>query len=709
METLLHRSCVPAITATPTAELSFREKSRHFSPHESGAIRIASPSLRTSDLSSLCLSIVPQRERTGSVGVRLSASIIHYSPARMLPESPSRVNTLARDAVKSCEQQLKQEEEPFDSSYREVEERRASKALAPSGACVAHATEDGARTRGAELVGDSDDEDVYNSRIARRIRAFLESIREEDFTLNPPPVDATDMEANGEYVDEETLRQQRLERMTVDEMRSITSEAQRELLISLYDAITLETDLMEISEDVSVLKRAVGQRDEVIEMLKVQLSTADEYNEELHNAKKEALRKLSDAKTEMALLSQRNAKLSKLLQEREEELQLSLLGGTNTLAGALLPAPERRDEGTITTEAPRSVVTADSASVGVFNKGSCSTFSSPTQHRLHELEEMLWKLQCLRDVLHSKEKAKDDLDQQVWQLAMSAKGSRAAAASSASPNGGDGFCQLQGVSDASTEVGCMPRCRCKEAAGCADSLEEEAQILRVKVLAQGADTRGAKTRGVSRREIATKTEIASQEQLVGSSGLVSTGTTAPPGQGGSCGCGAPAGANLALLQRQLDRAQADARRLESELRAEREKSKRQSVTEKKLLENVTSLAQQLRAREALDRETRRQRRAQQSGTRGDDGSAAEGRRTLFYPSRFSLGDRAGVRREVSAVAEDVHDGAVSTWAPCSVNRVSGDVGVGAAAVTSRTSHASSPELRRRRESIFASLRDAHTT
>lgn len=668
---------------------------------------MAIPPLRASDLSSPSPSIAPQRERTRSVGTRLRTSITRDDAERVLPASSSQVETLARDATTTCEQQLMQEEELCGPSYREVEGRRPSRALSPSGAGDTSGVEDGGRARGREYVEDSDDEDVYNSHVARRIRAFLDSIKAEDFTRNPSPVDVTGMAANGEGIDEEALRQQWLERATVDEARSIAAEAQRELLIVLHDAITLETDLAEMSEDAAVLERAVNHREETVEMLKMQLSIADEYNEELHGAKKEALRKLSDAKTEIALLSQRNATLSKQLHEKEKALQLSLARSASASARTSPPAAERRDEGTITTAELQSALIAATASTGLPNNGSLSTPSSPAQHGECELKGMLRKLQLVCDTLQSTVTAKADLDQQLRQWTMGVGESRADAAACGSASSDAGISQPHGERCAPTDAEQrLLRRRCEDVARCIDSLENDIRMLRAKVRAQQACTDAVEGGSAGRRRSAAEAEAATRPQPVETPGPASASATLPEGPGGSGGCAEPADSNLAFLQRQLDRAQADARRLESELRAEREKSQRQSAAEKKLLENVAYLTRKLRAREALDREARLQRRGEKGGTHGDGGDTADGRRTLLYPHRFSHGDSAGVRRGASTAAGDVCGEGAPTSALRRVNREADAVGMGAATAAARKGRANSQELRQRRESVFAALRDA---
>ncbi|CAJ1990516.1 hypothetical protein conserved [Leishmania donovani] len=687
--------------------MSVSERCDPFSPHGPGCFSMASPPLRASDLSSPSPSIRLQRERTRSMGTRLSASITRDGAERVLPASSSRVETLARDANKKCEQQLMQEEELCGPSYREVEGRRPSRTLSPGGAGDTSGAEDGGRVRGKEYVEDSDDEDVYNSHVARRIRAFLDSIKEEDFTRNPSPVDAISMDANGEGIDEEVLRQRRLERASVDEIRSIAAEAQRELLIALHDAITLETDLAEMSEDAAVLERAVGHREETVEVLRMQLSIADEYNEELHGAKKEALRKLSAAKTEIALLSQRNATLSKQLQEKEKELQLSLARSANASASASPPAPERRDEGTITTTELHSALIAAPASAGAPNNGSLSTPSSPTQHRECELEGMLRKLQLACDTLQSTVKVKADLDQQLQQLTIGVGESRTDAAACGSASSEAGISQSHGERCAPTDAEQrLLRRRCKDVACCTDSLENDIRMLSAKARAQQACTNAVEGGSAGHRRSAAEAEAATRPQPAESSGPASASATSPEGQGGSGGCAEPADSNLAFLQRQLDCAQAAARRLESELRAEREKSHRQSAAEKKLLENVAYLTQKLRAREALDRETRLQRRAEKSGTRDDGGGTADGRRTLLYSHCFSQGVSAGVRRGASTTAGDVCGEGAPTSVLRRANREADAVGMGAATAAARKGRANSQELRQRRESVFAALRDA---
>ncbi|GET90305.1 hypothetical protein, conserved [Leishmania tarentolae] len=664
---------------------------------ESSPLLAADPSLSSP-------SITSKQGQTRIVGTQLSTSMTHDGSERRLPASASQVAMLTRSAVKKLEQEMRQEEEHFDPSYSEDVGRRASRVLTPSGAGDTSGAVGGGRGCGEEVGEDSDDDDVYNAQIVRRIRTFLDSIRGEEFTCNPSPVCTAHMDANGEGVDEEALLEQRLEQATVNEIRTIAAEAQRELLVALNDAVTLAMDLTEMSEDAAVLERAVGDREETIEVLKMQLSIAEEYNDELCVAKKEALRKLSDANTEIALLSQRNATLSKKLQEKE--LELNTVRSANASAHASLPVSERRDQGTITTAELHSAPITAPAVAGAPNHGHLFAPSSSAQHCQLELDEMLWKLQHVCDTLQSTLEANADLDEQLQQLTIGARESKTDAAACVSGSSDADISHVSRERCDPTDMKRMLRRRREDVAHYTNSLESDIRMLWGKLQAGQACSCGVGSSSAGLCRSVTKAEAASRLQPAGSSGSAFINATPSEGQGGSGDCSGPADSNLALLQRQLDRAQAEARRLESELNAAREKSKRQSATEKKLLDNIAYLTRKLRDREALDRETRLQRLAEQRRTRGDSRGAADCGGALLCPHHLRHGDSADVRDGVSRDTDDVCGEGAPTSVLRRANRGADAAGVDNAVATVRRGRANSKELRQRREVVFAALREA---
>ncbi|KAG5490511.1 hypothetical protein JKF63_00631 [Porcisia hertigi] len=637
----------------------------------------------------------------------VSASITHGDPEKMLSASESRAGALTCDALKRLERQLANREELlFGPSYRESAGQVAFRAQSPCGAGSSSGAEDGGYIGGKGCMQCSDDEEVCTARMARRIRAFLDSVKGEDFVCDPSPMGATSLDANSGDLREEALRQQRLTRATVDEMRSIAAEAQRELVVALYEVIHLESVLVEMSDDAAVLERTVGQRDETIEMLKMQLSMADEYNEELHDAKKEVLRKLSDAKTEMALLSQRNATLSNLLQRKERELEMSVAKSANAPASTSLPVPERGYEGSLTAEESPSVLKRVSVSAEGLNKVSRLTTSGPLPRPPYGSGEMHWKPRITEETLQSTDGEAIDVDQHSPRTGDAQK----LLAAHASRASGGGCC----ISPANVERGGSmdtERVLRPPSGGGVRSvsfLESDVQILHRGLQAQQAPAREVESSSVGHCQTTAKDNAAPQRQAAVSLGLASAGNTLQSGQGTSSGGAVSVDVKLAFLQRQLDRAEAYALRLEAELRIERERSRRQSADEKKLLENVMCLTRQLRDREALDREIRLLRRAGVSGV-GDDGDgAAKERRSSLYRYSSSRDRSTSVRLAASIIAEEDRGGSGED-PPSAVTRSKGRgadaFGADVVVVSAGMAGGTSPEMRRRKELALAVLCD----
>lgn len=585
---------------------------------------------------------------------------------------------------------------------------------------------------------DSEDLELYTTRTERNVRAYLSELNPDDFVHGARPVpDIIDDTLAGER----RRVKERLRALSAEELRATTLDLHMELLITLYDAVTLETNLTETDEDAAVLERAVGIRDENIALLKVQLSTIEDDNVDLHDAKREALRKLSEAKAEMALLSQRNAKLLKQLDLKEEEIQVSL---TSSLNGSQRPSSmvaERKDVSTLTEVAatlgdacePGVSAAAAAAHESPFSLGGGS--KSAEVH--HELEEAQEELRLARHTLYDTEMERIKLQEQLQELKeVTIKTFDASNNANAEERRRDAAHEaaLQSIKE-----------RCERSERHAAALESDLCQLREELRIVTARAEAAEEKATAAATVKTTPPAApaqEEEERVDVHVAPSSGATTPvrcsfspvrpsESRGSSAepaaavdattqataeiAAGAAARlslsqprsvsmeAQMAVLQRQLARAQAEAARLDEELHREREITQRQSQSEKKLLENVSSLTRQLRAREALEREARLLRRNEASVARGDGENGGEGGHSSAAVSELRRGRLTAAGRSSRGDAAK-HEGEPAAIAVAGDEEEDGTTG-GATASGRREYRYTTPELGRRRDSIFAALRN----
>jgi hypothetical protein len=561
---------------------------------------------------------------------------------------------------------------------------------------------------------DSEDLDVYTSRTERQVRLFLDNLKDEDFTHGPAPI--PDVIEDGIV---EELRQQKecLKALSLEELRALVLDLYTELVFTLYDAVTLETNLTETDEDAAVLERAVDERDERIELMRVQLNTVEDENVDLHDAKREALRKLSEAKTEMALLCQRNAKLLKQLDLKDEEIQMSLTTSLSGSQRASLVPVERRDVSTWTDAA---MTRKDGHELSVSGAAACTVDAplslsgrSKSIEGQRELEGVQEELRLARQTLYGTEMERIKLQEQLQEL------KEATMQTFRSSSSRSDYEEKRKDEEHAAALKAMEE-RCEKSEKHAGELEETLRQLReeLQVVKKTAhEERRRKEEAEAALRAATASAVAAEElretRVALSSGAGtpadssslaraaddSRGSSTEPGADTVAGAIAAARlslsqprsvsmeAQVAVLQRQLARAQADATHFEQELRKEREKTQRQTQSEKRLLENVTSLTRQLRTREALEREARLLRRSEMNTARCDGGEGGNG------------GDDGGTRASISEprhsrfTVDRSSRGAATT----------GEDSRGAANERSQRRYAT-PELSQRRESIFAALR-----
>ncbi|KAL7706858.1 hypothetical protein N2W54_004389 [Lotmaria passim] len=584
---------------------------------------------------------------------------------------------------------------------------------------------------------DSEDLELYTTRTERNVRAYLSELNPDDFVHGTGPVpDIIDDTLEGER----RRVKERIRALSAEELRATTLDLHMELLITLYDAVTLETNLTETDEDAAVLERAVGIRDENIALLKVQLSTIEDDNVDLHDAKREALRKLSEAKAEMALLSQRNAKLLKQLDLKEEEIQVSL---TSSLNGSQRPSSmvaERKDVSTLTEVAATLGDACEpgvSAAAAAAHESSSSLGGGSKSAGVHhELEEAQEELRLARHTLYDTEMERIKLQEQLQELKEATmKTFDASNNANAEERRRDAAHEaaLQSIKE-----------RCERSERHAAALESDLCQLREELRIVTARAKAAEEKATAAATVRTTPPAApaQEEERVDVHVAPSSGATTPvrcssspvrpsESRGSSAEPTAAVDANtqatteiaagaaarlslsqprsvsmvaqMAVLQRQLARAQAEAARLDEELHREREITQRQSQSEKKLLENVSSLTRQLRAREALEREARLLRRNEASIARGDGENGGEGDHSSAAVSELRRGRLTAAGRSSRGDAAK-HEGEPAAIAVAGDEEEDGTTG-GATASGRREYRHTTPELGRRRDSIFAALRN----
>ncbi|KPA80330.1 hypothetical protein ABB37_04603 [Leptomonas pyrrhocoris] len=495
-------------------------------------------------------------------------------------------------------------------------------------------------------VTDSEDLEVCTAHTARQVRAFLNDLKDGDFSRGPSPVPRRVVDSAAEEIRQQ---QERLATCSSAELRTLALELHTELVCTLYDAVTLEANVIETDEDAAVLERAVDERDETIELLRVQLSTTMDDNVDLHDGKEAALRKLRDAKTEMALLSQRYAKLLKQLDLKKEELQLSLNTSLSNSQRTSLAMAGRRDVGTLTEvfTARRgthdlSVSTTEAAAVD----DSPLSLSGRSRSGVHSaLEETQDELRLARHTLYETEMDRLRLQEQLQELREATM--RSDNWSSYSTYAERCQDEMHGAARQSVEERCE---RSEERAAYLEKkvseLHEELRTLKAPketgnefsvATAAVADVERSAIHAAPSSDAVTSTDSSSQVLLSESRGSSTGRSGARTPLSLSQTHSISTEAQMVVLQRQLARAKTETAHLEQELRKEREKTQRQSQSEKKLLDSVKYLTQQLRAREAQERDARSHRRSEAGAARGDgEGeSGSNGRR-----GSYSTMDRA---------------------------------------------------------------------
>lgn len=495
---------------------------------------------------------------------------------------------------------------------------------------------------------DSEEMDVYNARVAQSVRQYLASGLEEVSPTDAiaPVVEVAGSDDQGD--EEDGSLQLFLNGISDEALRSQYTRMHHAFIDALYDAIALEMNLVEAEEDAAVLERAVEQRDESIELMKLQLTEADEYNDALQQEKKEALRKLSEAKGELALLSQRTAKLSRELESRDEEQRQST---ASSPLGPPLSNPTRRDAGTITTaELLASLPTA--------TESTSKVRLASLQSALDEAKALLQKTVS---TLESTRQAKTLVEEQLQEARL---------------------CDAARRKDNTAEMLLVQRC--EESERYAALLEEEIRHLKEELQqrrgSEGNSVNASAIGGPASQWTSPATSAAplkAEESQNSSINVTHISTNRPP---------ASQEVQVSVLKRQLTRHQSEMQRLEKELHYEREKSQRHNATEKTLLENITYLTRQLRAREAVGRENRSTRRVEVSSAREQDDDVL-------------MKTRPTVLERFSDPSHHSGDGATPGTACSSAHRSREES-------KPNPTRTSSPELRRRRDSIFAALKEA---
>lgn len=292
------------------------------------------------------------------------------------------------------------------------------------------------------------------------------------------------------------------------------------LLDTLYDCVTLEENMFDMSDHLIYLKDRVARGEEELAVLQVQLDSAEETCHSVLVEKTEVLRRLTEAKGELALVSRRNVRLQQQLSALEEQTSSPLAPNREVRSSSIQQPTEDLHKTILTLREELAVVRGALAIAGV-NRG-------PSSHRLNSSH-------------------------------MSLDGGESPEKTTELPITGVSVGVCDGSGSVSYPVDNSERQPLASAGG-----PWKSQCFKAPVQVDPLRTEANRSRRCS--ELST-TSVA--------------GLPLPsPGQ---------------------------LRRLERELAVTREQGRRQAAVESKLLNNLSHLSRQLRARESLDRELRTQR------------------------------------------------------------------------------------------------------
>ncbi|KAH9599027.1 hypothetical protein LSM04_006059 [Trypanosoma melophagium] len=176
--------------------------------------------------------------------------------------------------------------------------------------------------RGTPRSNDTDS--VFGSRRESAVREYIRSLPSVfEGDASPPLVDEMmRMEIELAQLDHDGLK------------RTVLSSTQR-CNDALHELLEQERLLSDALAEVRHLELRLREKDEEMEMLHVQLQASDDHIESLLREKADALRKLTDAKSELARVSRKAANLQRDLDaktKREKELNESLVSTPRTTA-----------------------------------------------------------------------------------------------------------------------------------------------------------------------------------------------------------------------------------------------------------------------------------------------------------------------------------------------------------------------------------------
>ncbi|ORC90100.1 uncharacterized protein TM35_000091500 [Trypanosoma theileri] len=167
-----------------------------------------------------------------------------------------------------------------------------------------------------------DTDSVLSTRRASAVREYIRSL---------PSVFEGD--ASPPFVDEMVRLERELAHLDKDELKRTVMYRTQRCNDALQELLEQERLLSDALGEVRHLELKLREKEEDMEMLRVQLQTSDDHIESLLREKADALRKLTDAKSELAQISRKAANLQRDLDakiKREKELNDSIVSTPRT-------------------------------------------------------------------------------------------------------------------------------------------------------------------------------------------------------------------------------------------------------------------------------------------------------------------------------------------------------------------------------------------
>lgn len=236
---------------------------------------------------------------------------------------------------------------------------------------------------GADGDRDSEEDEVYNSRVEQDVVSFIDSVRGFTLYLDPcPPLPTADLtpqssprreapspsgssprpnvkgtttaaeekerkmvgvlkRRNAEKRMERAEIEKRIRYITREQLRQVYLDNHEELIECIEELVAAEAKVLDLDDELGALEKRLALAEEELELTKIQLSAAEECNEALISEKAAIMRRLTESKGELAMLGARNVQLQQRLGSEEKPKDgdsSSKRSGSGTDSKAL-PAP----------------------------------------------------------------------------------------------------------------------------------------------------------------------------------------------------------------------------------------------------------------------------------------------------------------------------------------------------------------------------------